>query len=419
MANDFSSTEVEYFDMLLEGFDKDLTISNEVTVEDPSPEAMQNHGDQYWVPVPYIAETFDGLDLSAVTPSDLIDMQVPCTLSYLKSTLWSTNSMENRSSRYLEQQAKASRQKLASDVEASVATTLALTGGQVVKVGALTGYDDLAECEATLNEVGIPRDSRKFVFNDRDKNKVASNLSKSAANFGRSEPATGKSQIGNFANFDVMSSDMLPRLRDASAATGATVSGADQTHVPVATVATATGTNLVDNRFQTLTVSSTASMQVGDRFTIAGVNKVNMISKDDTAIPFTNTVIEIVSGTVIRCLAMIGPATAGGSVDSIYKNISAAPADGAVLTFLNTTDAQVNAFWHQSSVQIDRGHIATADLGNGGVGVMRGTTDNGVEIVMMKESSLRTTKTEYRFFTFWGVTNTNPLMNGVLLAGQA
>ena len=50
---------------------------------------------------------------------------------------------------------------------------------------------------------------------------------------------------------------------------------------------------------------------------------------------------------------------------------------------------------------------------------MRGTTDQGVELVMQKQYDVKTMKTFYRLDTLFGVVNKLPEMSGVILFGQS
>jgi hypothetical protein len=49
---------------------------------------------------------------------------------------------------------------------------------------------------------------------------------------------------------------------------------------------------------------------------------------------------------------------------------------------------------------------------------MRGTTDQGIELVMQKFYDINTAVTKYRMDTFFGVVNKQPEMSGILLFNQ-
>src|SRR5690606_13106880 len=106
----------------------------------------------------------------------------------------------------------------------------------------------------------------------------------------------------------------------------------------------------VDNRYQNITVSATANVKAGDSFTIAGVNSVHHITKQDTGQPKTFRVIEVVSGTVLKISPAIISAGGGSDAEKQYKNVSATPANGAEITWLNTAAAYQNPFWQKDAI---------------------------------------------------------------------
>jgi hypothetical protein len=84
--------------------------------------------------------------------------------------------------------------------------------------------------------------------------------------------------------------------------------------------------------------------------------------------------------------------------------------------FLNSVSAQANPFWSRESIEILPAGYA---IGTGaGLDVIKGTTDQGIEMVMTKSMS-NTLVQEYTLDARWGVVNCNPEMNGILLFGQS
>ena len=377
---------------------------------------MQRQGDTFWRPVPYIAETVDGMDITGLY-GDLKQLSVPGSLSHIKNVPWKLDAKEMRDDWYMKQQAIAAGQALSASVETAIATNIAFTGSLCVKRGALSGYDDLAEAQTRMTEIGVPRSMRKFSFNARDNAKVASNLASRETINQRPDAALNESNIGRrLAGFDVLNSDILPRLTAAVNSGAVTINGADQVLTPASTSTAGSGeVSNVDNRWQNLVIEKTSgtTFKAGDRFVIAGVNHVHLITKEDTGQEFTLVVESVVAqaatSATLRVTAMIdsGP----------YQNVSAAPADDAVITLLNTASALTNVFWHQGSVEIIGGQLAVD--GMGGMLVQKGTTDNGITVCMFRQSNIDDLVQKYRFTTFFGTVNLNPLMNGVLLGGQS
>ena len=150
----------------------------------------------------------------------------------------------------------------------------------------------------------------------------------------------------------------------AQAAAGVTVTG-DQKH----TVATKdSNDNYIDNRVMDLTVSATAGLKTGDKFTIAGVNRLNPEVREDTSELMTFTVMAVKNGTV----ATISPAII---VDGPYRNCSAQAADSAAISFLNIKDNNPSVFWAADSIKIIPGNLPVE---GGGVDKVDAVTEQGI-----------------------------------------
>jgi hypothetical protein len=93
-----------------------------------------------------------------------------------------------------------------------------------------------------------------------------------------------------------------------------------------------------------------------------------------------------------------------------------ATASNAALVFLNTATAAMNPFWQKDAIEILPGRYAVPD--NAGVAVMRGSTDQGIELVMTKFYDINTMKTKFRVDTLFGVVNKQPEMSGIIMFGQ-
>jgi hypothetical protein len=139
-----------------------------------------------------------------------------------------------------------------------------------------------------------------------------------------------------------------------------TVNGANQRYVPAATTLDAGGLVYVnkDNRYQNLAITVTSgTVKVGDAFTIAGVNEVHHITKQDTGNLKTFRVTAIVSGaggtgTIQISPPIIAADSSPTDPELQYKNCTATPANGAAITFLNTVAGSVNPFWQEDAFEI-------------------------------------------------------------------
>lgn len=425
-TNGFSKEERVSFERVLEGFHDELVMSKAVTIFSNDQTMMARSGDIIRRPMPYIARSFNGLDQTANFVGKT-QLTVPAALDTIKSSPWVMDATELRDALQENRLGDAAKQKLASDINLSVVNAVSQLGTLVVKrTVAATGFDDLAQADALMNESGISYDGRYSVFGSRDYNSMAGNLAsrayivegQKAAN--AYEMATVGRQVAGFER--VLKADYIARLTAAAGVT-VTVNGANQFTVPKALAASPTGPlqSNVDNRIQALAITVTSgTVKVGDAFTIAGVNNVHPITKVDTGQLKTFRIVSIVSGAGATGTVMIAPSIISGQgatdAELAYQNVTATPATGAAITWLNTVAAPVNCFWKKEAVEILPGRLAVPS--DQGMAVMRGTTEQGIEIVMTKQAHIETYKSLYRIDAFWGVSVTNPEMVGIILFNQ-
>lgn len=168
-------------------------------------------------------------------------------------------------------------------------------------------------------------------------------------------------QIGGFDK--ATRADYRLTLGGQSAA-GVTVNGAQKHTVQTKDA----NDNYIDNRVMDLTVSATAGLKVGDKFTIAGVNRLNPEVREDTGELMTFTVMAVKSGTV----ATISPAII---VDGPYRNCSAEAADSAAISFLNIKVNNPSVFWAADSIKIIPGNLPVE---GGGVDKVDAVTEQGI-----------------------------------------
>lgn len=425
-TNAFSKEERVAFERMLEGFHDQLVMSKAVTVFQNDQTMMARAGDIIRRPMPYIARSYTGLDQTANFNAKT-QITVPAAIDTIRSSPWVMDATELRDALQENRLGMAAKQKIASDINVDVVNAVSTLGSLVVKrTVAATGFDDLAQCDALMNESGIDYDGRYSVFGSRDYNNMAGNLAsraylvegqKAADAF---EMATVGRQVAGFER--VFKADYIARLAAAAGVT-VTVNGANQYTVPKALNADPTGPLLsnADNRIQALAITVTSgTVKVGDAFTIAGVNNVHPITKIDTGQPKTFRVVGIVSGAGGTGTIQIAPAIISGQggtdAELSYKNCTATPASGAAITWLNTVSTGVNCFWKKEAVEILPGRLAVpADQG---LAVMRGTTDQGIEIVMTKQAHIETYKSLYRVDAMYGTSVTNPEMAGIILFSQ-
>ena len=417
MANAFSKEERVAFEDLLEGFQDQLVLSKLVNKYRMSDVEAERSNNTIWRPMPYVATSYDGMDQTG-NFKDKTQLSVPATIGYKKSSPWILDAQELRDQLQENRLGDAAKQKLASDINVAVTKVAALQGTLVVKrTGAATGFDDVALADAVMNEQGIPMNDRRIALATRDYNSMAGDLAKRQNVVGKVQTAYDRAYIGDVAGFDAFKLDYSERL-GAATATGATIGAANQFYVPKATSKAATDeVSNVDNRYQTITVALTGgALKEGDAFTITGVESIHQITKQPTGQLKTFRVIKVNSPTSVVISPPIVSGQGGSEAEKQYQNVSATPANGAVITMLNTATAFANPFWHRDAIELIPARYAVPT--NAGAAVLRATTDQGIELVFQKQYDINTMKTKYRLDTMFGVVMVNPEMAGIELFNQ-
>lgn len=420
MATSFSREEKIVFDKMVEGFEDSLVIAKEVTkFTPPGPQDMVHFGDKFWLPVPMIGASYDGFDQTS-NFDGLTETSVPVSIGFHKSVPKTLSAKNLRNEWALQQYADAAKQKLASDINGSVFDTAALGSVFVKRTAAATGFDDVAVIDTTFAKTGVTNSDRSLFLSASSYNAMASNLAKpQTSGLTKTSTAYERGFVGQISGFDTFKNDTAKTL---AAATGGstTVNGAGQYWEPKATSTGATGeTDNVDNRSQNLTITATtyANVKVGDAFTIAGVNSVHLITKQDTGQLQTFRVIGKPSAGVVTIWPAIisnGGATIGGKE---YQNVTATPANGAAITWLNTTTAEQNPFFVRGSILLIPGSFSVDP--QDGWQVMRATTSLGIAITYARQGNINDLSAKMRWDIDYGTANLQPQMSGVEMFGQA
>ena len=427
MANSFSKEERVAFEDLLEGFQDALVLSRNVAVYNTDQTMMERANNTIWRPQPYIAQSINSTPGTPISGyKSMTQLSVPATLGYSKTVPWEMTSLELRDALQEGRLGDSAKQKLASDINVAIMNAAAGLGSLVVPIAAAAGdYDDVALCDAIMNEQGVPDYDRFMALSSRDYNGLAGNLVGTARSFGnqKSDKAYERSYVGMVAGFDTYKMDYANR--QAAAAGGGSITidtngtGTQANYTPQATSTAVGGKINVDNRFQTVTVSSTTSVAAGDAFTIADVYAVHHITKQSTGQLKTFRVVSVDSATTMTITPPIIGAQGVSPTDAQlqYKNVEVStPSNTAAIVWLNVNTAQVNVFWQRDSLEILPGRYAVPS--DAGVAVMRASTDQGIELVLQKFYDIDSMTIKYRLDTLFGVVNKNPEMSGILLFNQ-
>lgn len=422
MANAFSKEERVAFEQLLEGFQDALVLSRNVNVYKTSAVEMERSNNIIWRPQPYISQSFDGTDMTG-NFVESTQLAVPSQININKSSPWVMTANDLNDALQEGRLGESAKQKLSSDINVAIMNKVAATSTLVVKrTTAASGFDDVAQCEAIMNEQGVQQDGRYLALSTRDYNGMASNLASRVLDNSKSLTAYDRARVGMVASFDTFKMDYANR-QAAAAGVSVVVNGANQYYVPVATRTASTGeSENIDNRYQNLAITvGSGTVAIGDCFTIADVYAVHHITKQSTGQLKTFRVTNIISGAGATGTIQISPPiiSGGGGTDAElqYKNVNSTPAASAPLVFLNTVAANINPFWLKDSLEIIPGSFTIPN--DAGAAIMKGSTDQGFQLQMMKQFDIATRKIFFRMDTFFGVNNLQPEMTGIILFSQS
>ena len=423
MANAFSKEEIVAFENILEGFNDALILSKNITIYNTNGVTMERARDTMWRPQPYIAQSFTRTVGSSIASSvsTMTQLSVPSTLGFSPCSAWEMNALELRDALQEGRLGDSAKQKLASDINLSVMDLAAAQGTLVVDVATAAGtYDDIALCDSIMNEQGVMSEDRYLALSSRDYNGMAGNLAVATRSFtgNKSSNAYERSFVGEVASFSTYKLDYANRCAANAASPTIATNGSQVRYVPQATTTSVAGVLNVDNRYQTVTVSTTTGTVAGDAFTIDGIEAVHHITKRSTGELKTFRVIEILTGTtMIISPPIIGANSSPTDAELQYQNVEVVSTSAtAAINFLNVAATNINPFWRKDSIELLPGRYAVPD--GAGVDVMRASTDQGIELVMTKRFDPLTFQTLYTLDTLYGVVMTNPEMAGILLFNQ-
>jgi hypothetical protein len=427
MANAFSKEERVAFEDLLEGFQDALVLSRNVSVYITDQTMMERARNTIWRPQPYIAQSINSTPGTPIPGyQNMTQLAVPATLGFSKTVPWTMTTLELRDALQEGRLGQSARQKLASDINVTIMNVAAAQGTLVVPIaGAAGDYDDVALCDSIMNEQGIPTEDRYLALSSRDYNGLAGNLAAATRSFtgNKSANAYERSFVGMVAGFDTYKLDYANRIAAAGGGGTRTIdtdgAGTQANYAPQATSILVGGQINVDNRFQSVVVSSTTGAAAGDCFTIAGVFAVHHITKQSTGQLKTFRVISVTDGTNMVISPPIIGAQGVSPTDAQlqYKNVEVVtPSNTAAIVWLNTGASNINPFWQKDSIEILPGRYAVPS--DAGTAVMRASTDQGIELVMQKFYDIDSMTIKYRLDMLFGVVNKQPEMSGILLFNQ-
>jgi hypothetical protein len=409
------------FDDVIEGFDDLLVIAKGAELYQNGLSDQEEHraGDQFWIPAPMISTSFDGFDQTA-NFGDTTELSVPVSIGFHKSVPVKYTSKDLRNTMSLKKKGDAAKQKLASDVNLALFNTVALQGGIFSKrTGVATGYDDLSELDQAMTRIGVTNNDRMAFYAPSAMNRIAANLAGRSEDSKRSKDAYENALVRHdVAGFEVYKNDQEIRI---AAATGGvtTVNGAGQFTTPKATTTAVTGESAnFDNRYTDIVVTSAnyAGIKVGDAFTFASVNSVHMITKGDTGALQTFRVVGKPAANTIRVYPPIISGTGATRPELEYRNVTAAPANTAAITWLNTVTESLHPFFKKESLLLLPGSFSVN--AEDGWQVLQATTGLGINITYIRQGEVNDLSVKARWDIDFGTALVNPQLAGVQMFNQ-
>lgn len=415
MANSFISDIETYFKETIKSFDALNLAAGTVGKYKPDAGSLQNTGQTFYRPVQMFTEVQDGRDLTG-NEKDLTELTVPSTLTdnHLRNVYFKLTGTELNNERLRERAAKATALQLSAKLDTMVANQIVSDATLVVvNSGNIDSYDDLSEAESIMIEQQSDMGERAIFLNPRMATGIASNLAARGTMQGFPTSAYTKSDIPMIANFSTYQNQYMPAVTG-STGSGYLVNGAAQGYTPLTHD---TNGVPVDNRTSTLTVDGGTNAAVGDFFTIAGVNSIGHINKQSTG-ELKTFRIKAINGAVFTVSPAIIPADGAAQTQKDYATVNTTPADNAAITILNTVTKKASAFFQRSAVEIIHGDYNLEDFARDGKLMGSASTDSGINIAMLCESSVPTLQARYRMFIWSSVNILQPEAVGVFLEGQ-
>ena len=421
MANSFNKNEEVAFDEAMIGFDAGLVVSRKVEVVPREGEMMERAGDILWRPERYIVKSADGMDQTGQFKAKT-QRSVPATLGFSKAVTWLLDAKEMRDLMQEGRLKEAAETELASQVDLAVMDTICNQATLVfTKSTAAADFGDVANLDSMMNRVGVPKASRQLGLSSPDYNALARDLANRQTINTKPTNAYEEGYVGRLSGFETHKLDYANMSPAAAGGAGLTINtqvGGANFYTPQATRVGANGERSnVDNRYQTITISSTTSVVAGDAFTIAGVQEVHQINKRATGSLKTFRVISVLSATQLVISPPIVSAQGGTEPELQYQNCSVATSATAAIVFLNIAAKPMNPFWVKGAVELIPGRYAVPE--GAGAAVMRAKTEQGIEVTMTKQFDIDTLKTKFRLDVFFGVVLLQPEMSGIELFNQA
>lgn len=421
MAGKLTKQELVAFDDVVAGFEEALIYTQAAKVyRMPDGRTAMRGNDTVWRMMPKQAISQEGLNQTGnfETPTE---MSVPVTVDRNRSVPFSMNPSEMRDDSFMNEWGEAAKIELASQVNNALRREAAFYASNVnIRAGAPTGFKDVATMKAMLDRQGVRGTNRQAFYSSTAMIDMSDNLASRQTLNGKTLSAYEEAYVNKIAGIAVHTDDSPVQLV-ASNVVGATVSGANQRHVPMATKTNAingTETN-VDNRSMLLTIAKTSGdFKAGDAFTIAGVYAVHHNNKNVLNELKTFRVIDVKSATQIEVIpAIVAPDAPVVTLSELaYQNVSATPAAGAAITLLNKVTTDINTVFVKDALEIIPSTLGLS--AQDGWYTTKARLSNGIEVYYSRQGDINDLNVKARYDITFGTAMLNPEMAGIQLFNQ-
>ena len=415
MANNLSSNITRPLaKVFLEAFESSRVVTKTVNTQLLSGKFNPSTGSNVDFKRPHDYNTIRsaGGDISASTKSDIIAGKATGTVQdyFTAATEWS-NIQEALELDQLDQILEPMARRLVTDLELDLAKFMRINTGlnYGARGTAVAAWSDVAGAGAMMDSVGVPMsDEKYYLMNPFTTTALASAQNGLNAADGLVRTAWEKAQISsNFGGMRALTSNALSSYTSGSTTDRAgTLNGA-----PDATYVTAK-----DTMQQTLVLAGlgTGTIKAGDQVTIAGVNRLNVSTREQildatgAAVLWTGTVIADVT-IAANAATIVVSGAAIYEANGQYNNVDAAPATGAVVTILGaaSTVYQPNMFYSKQAFGL--GTVKLPKLYSTDTVA---TTSDGMSIRVSKYSDGDANTQKIRFDLLPAYACFNPLFSG-------
>jgi hypothetical protein len=416
-------TIVNFFDEVLETYEKENNVLDLVSFYEPDAADMQNGGNVITRPVDQQRPVISGWDLSA-EDNEIIQEAYFAYLGTPVGDLIKERADYMRDPKYLMDAARVSAQKQAAYLNSQIMSSVSTVGSLFIRSAATSGYDFIAEGKALMDERGLPMDSRIFVLNNRDSLRFGKDLAARQNLQGRPEKVWADGQIfQNIAGFDIYESPHCPNL--VGGVDPATTVTGNQSFAPLpGTVVTTAPTNIVTNndyRYANIVCAATGNYNVGDKVSIANaavtVKALNILNKNSTNQAMTFSIVQKIDAThALVTPKPIALDDAGlTTVEAGYSNIDTQILNAATINRLNIdASKQTNLFWQKKAIEVIGGSLPEARMKEfAGWKMMSTTMKNGLKMYMFYDGDLGTLQFRFRLLTWYGLNVAMPAACGV------